>query len=257
MEGQDRPRVLLLPGGVMPVSVSYAPLVELVRDDADFLMKDLEVYADDAPPTNYGLGMEIDAVKRVADGAGWQNFHLVGYSGGGAVSVAFAARYPERLLSLALIEPAWAGNKEWTPDEVAHWVEMDRVMQLPETERLPAFIRNELRPGVEFAFPPGPQPPWMAKRPAGLAALVRAFKAYDLNLDRLTAFQQPAYIAICALSTVVEEHKAERLARHLPNLRVEVYQGLHHFNPPQRAAPQKLAAALRTVWKLGDALSQE
>lgn len=32
-----------------------------------------------------------------------------GYSGGGASALALAAAHPSRLLSLGLLEPAWAG----------------------------------------------------------------------------------------------------------------------------------------------------
>jgi pimeloyl-ACP methyl ester carboxylesterase len=52
---------------------------------------------------------------RAARDAGFERFHLVGYSGGGASSLAFAARRPESLLSLALIEPAWLGTKALVP----------------------------------------------------------------------------------------------------------------------------------------------
>jgi pimeloyl-ACP methyl ester carboxylesterase len=43
-------------------------------------------------------------ILREAESAGFERFHLVGYSGGGAISAAFAARFPDRLLSLALLE---------------------------------------------------------------------------------------------------------------------------------------------------------
>lgn len=248
MTTNDRPRVLLVPGGVMPATISYGPLLNILADEADVIAKDLEVYAGDAPPADFGLGTEVEGIRRVADEAGWPTFHLVGYSGGGASALAFAARYSERLSSLALIEPAWIGNQGRSPEEIAAAKEFDRVMALPPEERLEPFMRATLRPGVEFQFMPGPPPPWMSKRPAGLAAFTRAFKAYDLNLERFRDFRQPVYVAVGSLSSVAEERKAERLAAHFPNLRVEEYEGLHHFNPPQRAAPERFAQALRTLW---------
>jgi pimeloyl-ACP methyl ester carboxylesterase len=51
---------------------------------------------------------EVGGGLRDADERGWEQFHLVGYSGGGAAALAFAASHPERLASLALLEPAWA-----------------------------------------------------------------------------------------------------------------------------------------------------
>jgi len=58
----------------------------------------------------YGLETEVEGIRRLADRAGFETFHIVGYSAGGASSLAFASRYPERLRSLALMEPAWAGR---------------------------------------------------------------------------------------------------------------------------------------------------
>ena len=59
---------------------------------------------------DYGLDIEVDGIIREAAARSFDRFHLVGYSAGGASSLAFAARYGERLLSLALLEPALAGN---------------------------------------------------------------------------------------------------------------------------------------------------
>ena len=101
--------VVLLPGSVLPVGPAYGPLLAALGPDVDARPKDLEIYAGDAPPADYSLATEVAGVTRFADAAGFDRFHLVGYSGGGAASLAFAATAPERLLSLALLEPAFAG----------------------------------------------------------------------------------------------------------------------------------------------------
>jgi pimeloyl-ACP methyl ester carboxylesterase len=62
---------------------------------------------------------------------GFDRFHLVDYSGGGASSLAFAAAHLERLASLALIEPACLGNEGLGADEQAVWREFERIMDLP------------------------------------------------------------------------------------------------------------------------------
>src|SRR5262252_6761820 len=112
-------RVAFLPGSVLPAQVAYGGLVEELGSDVIPLVKDLEVYASPDPPADYTLDYEVDGVLREADQRGWDRFHLVGYSGGGAASLAFIARHPERLLSLALLEPAWAGRWDRTPEELA------------------------------------------------------------------------------------------------------------------------------------------
>lgn len=89
----------------------------------------------------------------------------------------------------------------------------------------------------------------MAKRPAGLEAMVRAFRRYDLDPERLRRFRKPVYLAVGGLSRPVERRKAERLADLFPDLQVEVYENRHHFDPPHRAEPARFARALRELWR--------
>jgi pimeloyl-ACP methyl ester carboxylesterase len=238
--------VLLVPGGVNPAAISYGPLLEVIKDEAHVVVTGLEVYAADTPPPDYGLELEVEGIKREAEAAGLKSFHLVGYSGGGAASLAFIVKYPDLVRSLALIEPAWIGNER---GDETDWSEMERIMALPSNERMQAFIRAGLRPGVEPPPPsPGPPPPWMAKRPAGLEAMTRALKTYHLDREDFRHFQQPVYLALGSLSHHIEEHKAKVLSNLFPDIRVEVYEGLHHFNPPHRAEPERFARALHGLW---------
>src|SRR5207247_2438357 len=167
------PQAIFLPGGVMPADLAYGALLEALGDDVEAVAKDLEVYAGPEPPPDYTLEYEIDGVLRAAKEAGFERFHLVGYSGGGASSLAFAASHPERLSSLALMEPAWMGNEGLSPEEQAVQSDFDRIATLPTDQMMPAFVAKQLGPGVEPPPPPpGPPPPWMARRPAGLRAFL-------------------------------------------------------------------------------------
>src|SRR4051794_29354707 len=187
---------ILLPGGVMPAGLAYGSLIAALGDDANVIAKDLELYAGSAPPAGYTLDHEIAGILRTAREAGFERFHLVGYSGGGAAGLAFAAKHPERLSSLSLLEPAWMGNDELSADEEDVWRDVDRVATLPPAELMPAFVAIQLAPGVEPPPPPpGPPPPWMAIRPAGLQALIGTFRSSSLDLDGLRAFTQPVYFA--------------------------------------------------------------
>jgi pimeloyl-ACP methyl ester carboxylesterase len=102
--------VIALPGSVMPAAVRYAPLVSALGDEGQFQTKDLEVYAGEEPPAGYSIELEVEALARFADSLQLDRFHLLGYSGGGFVSLAFAGAYPDRLLSLAV--RAGAGSPE-------------------------------------------------------------------------------------------------------------------------------------------------
>src|SRR5437763_15059762 len=109
----------------MPADLAYGALLAALGDDVQAIAKDLEVYAGPEPPPGYTLDHEIDGVLRAAEVAGSDRFNLVGYSGGGESSLAFAAKYPERLLTLALIEPAWRGHQRLTTEEEAAWRESE------------------------------------------------------------------------------------------------------------------------------------
>jgi pimeloyl-ACP methyl ester carboxylesterase len=244
-------RVVLLPGSVLPAELAYGALIVALGADADAVAKDLEVYATAQPPDDYSLDLEVDGVLRAADARGWEQFHLVGYSGGGAAALAFAARYPDRLLSLALLEPAWAGNWDLSAAEQALWHEYERLEGLAAEQFMAAFMRLNLKPGVSPPPPPkGEAPPWMAKRPAGISAFMRTFATYDLDREGLRRFRRPAYFALGALSNPDQyAETAKRLGGVFPDFTLEVFDERHHFDPPHRVEPERLANSLRALWQ--------
>jgi pimeloyl-ACP methyl ester carboxylesterase len=245
---------ILLPGGVMPADLAYGALLEALGEDVQAIAKDLEVYAGPEPPPGYTLDHEVAGVLRTAQDAGFDRFHLVGYSGGGASSLVFAAMHPERLLSLALIEPAWMGNDGLSTEEQVVRREFDRIATLSSREMMPAFVAIQLAPGVEAPPPPpGPPPPWMANRPAGLRAFLGTFSSSTRDLDRLRAFEQPVYFALGGRSNPdYYGRMAERARATFPHFTLEVFDERHHFDPPHRIEPERTARALRAHWARAD-----
>jgi pimeloyl-ACP methyl ester carboxylesterase len=245
-----RHRVVLLPGAVMPAEPAYAALLATLGDRVDAVAKDLEVYSGDQPPPDFSLGTEVDGILREADAHGLDRFHLVGYSGGGASSLAFAALHGERLLSLALLEPAWAGN-ERTPPEEELFRRFQALEPLPPDQFMAGFVRLQLAPGVEPPpRPEGPPPAWMAKRPAGIRAFLDAFDHGDLDLGLLKAFDRPVYFALGGRSNPdLWGRMAERLATIFSDFTVETFPDRHHFDPPHRIEPERLANSLVAHWE--------
>ncbi len=234
----------------MPAALQYRPLLNVLNGEVRPFLKDLEVYANDEPPIDYRLDQEVEGVRRFAESEALSRFDLVGYSGGGAVALAFVARYPEIISSLALTEPAVIPSQQWFQEESAYQAEFSKVMLLPPAEQMREFVKMHLRSGVQPPPPPsGPAPDWMAKRPAGLKAMASAFNAYDLNLEDLRRFDGPVYFALGSLTDAFEERLAKKLGTLFPKFRCEVYEGRHHFDPPQRAEPERFAQALRELWR--------
>jgi pimeloyl-ACP methyl ester carboxylesterase len=247
-------RVILLPGSVLPGDLAYGSLVAALGSVTDAAVKELEVYATPEAPPDYTLDLEVGGVLRNADERGWERFHLVGYSGGGAAALAFAARHSERLASLALLEPAWAGRWDLSPAEQALWREYDSLEALPLDQFMRAFMHLNVKPGVELpAPPPGDPPPWMAKRPGGIRAFMKTFKTYELDRDALTRFERPVYFGLGGLSNADQfEAIATRLSRAFSDFELEVFEERHHFDPPHRIEPERLADSLKALWRRAD-----
>jgi pimeloyl-ACP methyl ester carboxylesterase len=241
--------VVFLPGGVTPVAPSYAPLLSELAAEIDPILKDLEVYATAVPPEDYSIRSEVEGLRRTVDAAHLDTFHLVGYSGGGAVSLSFAARYPQRLKSLALFEPANIPGS-WDDYERESWREFIAAMAAVAPEQMLAeFTRRQVRPGAELPAPrPGPPPDWMATRPSGLKAMMRAFAADDTDRAWLQGCHFPVYLGYGLLTEEFMVHRVELLAGLLPDIWIEAYPGIHHFGPPQRTQPAHYADALRQLW---------
>jgi pimeloyl-ACP methyl ester carboxylesterase len=250
-------QAILLPGGVTPAEIAYGALLAELEGAGDVRIKDLEIYAADEPPPGFTLEMEVEGLRRFADASAFERFHLTGYSAGGAVALAFTARYPQRVRSLALMEPAWAGWQGLSHEETAMWDRLRGVAELPDDEFMREFIRAEIAPGV-----PPPEPatveaaPWMAQRPAGLRALMRAFEA-DLDADALRGFDRPVLFMLGGLSHPdLYARTADRLAAVFSDFRLEVYGERHHFDPPHRIEPGRVARALRALWGEPEARSR-
>ena len=241
---------MLLPGIVLPAEPAFAALLQVLGERVDAVAKELEVYAADEPPPGYGLGVEVDGVLRVADAHGFGRFHLVGYSAGGAVSLAFTSVHGDRLLSLALLEPAWAGNDR-TPQEERVAQGFRALAPLPADEFMAGFQRLQLAPGVDPPPPPeGPPPAWMAKRPAGIRAILDAFDKGHLDAGSLRAFDRPVYFALGGRSNPdFFGRMAERLAATFSDFTIETFPERHHFDPPHRVEPEHLADSLLTHWQ--------
>ena len=245
-------RVILLPGSVLPAAPAYEKLIDALGGNVDAVAKDLEVYATPTPPPDYSLDTEVDGVLRTAAEKGWDTFHLVGYSGGGASALAFAAQHGARLRSLALLEPAWAGRWDWSEAHRVLWQQYRDLEDLPDREFMARFVALGVRPGVDAGLPrnDGPPPPWMAQRPAGIRAFVKTFQTYDLDRAALTRFDKPVYFALGALSNPDDYGEiADRLSHVFPDFHLDVFEQRHHFDPPHRIEPDRLAQALLTIWQ--------
>jgi len=242
--------VIFVAGGIMPAEFRYAPLLEALGSDVRAVTKDLEVYRAPQVPEDHTIDAEVDGITRVAEAEGFEQFHLYGYSGGASVALALVAEHSERVLSLAMDHPASDFSDE-------HLSEI-REIYLPLTELPPdRFLRAFFAGGIEpppdepasEAEPePEAQPEWMANRPAGLRAFIRAIATSHVPIDRLASFEGPVYFIYGALSAEGYEPMRDRLASRFSDFESEAYEGSSEWESPNTLYPDRVAAALKRLW---------
>lgn len=247
MDTNGRIPVLFLPGGIMPAALRYAPLIQELGDAVQAVTKELEVYAGPTPPADFSIDAEVEGISRAADAAGFERFHLYGHSGGGACALAYVATHPERVLSLAVDEPA----TDFSPEQRAKMQDkLQEIGQLPPSERTRDFLQWQMAPGVEPPSPPpGPPPEWMASRPAGINAFMTALLRYRLDADRLGRFDRPVYYSYGSLSNPEWQAMRDRLSAVFSHFTAELYEGASHLNTSHQREPARVAAALQHLWQ--------
>ncbi len=238
--------VLFLPGIIMPAAMRYAPLIEALGDAANAVTKDREIYSTPQPPEDYSIDMEVAGIDRAASEAGFDRFHLYGHSAGGACALAYAATNPDRLLTVALDEPA----TDFSPQAKSGFLrDIQALDSLPEAERTRAFVAMQLGPGVDPpAPPPGPPPDWMANRPAGMQRFIEAIQNFSIASGRFSSFAQPVYYSCGSLSNPFYFEVRDRLAAAFPHFHAELYEGLHHMQTSHSREPIRVANALKNLW---------
>ena len=244
-----KPQVVCIPGGVAPAAQRYGPLIAAAGEAADFHTKDLEVYRGATPPSGYSVEEEVEAIDRFAGANGLSRFHLIGYSGGGFISLAYAATRPERLNSLGIFEAARIPGVP-TAEEAELRSGFERKLEgLRGPEFMAAFVREQLKPGVQAPAPlPGPPSPEMQKRPAGIAAMMGAFNNYQLDRELFRAVQFPVYYAYGDLSHPEQALKAGILGQYFADIHIHRFDGVHHFVPPEKIYTAEHVDALITMW---------
>lgn len=241
------PPVVLLPG-----RSSGAPMW---RENLPGLLGRHRVVALD-PLGDAGLSQQTVPVTGAADQAAWLDdvldavaprtpVHLVGHSFGGATATAYALAHPDRVASLALLEPVF--TLAGPPPGVYLW---STVILLPTP---PSWRAEALRRlgGTDDADPDGTDP---LVRMIDVGA--REYAAHlptptVLDDRRLAALSMPVYVGLGGRASLAGGEAAARTARtHLPDATVTVWPDATHSLPMQE--PDGLARDLLALWARAD-----
>lgn len=112
-EGNPAGRTLIFVHGFAASVHAWRPWIERLHNDYRLIAIDLPGHGLTEAPDNYRASLDSNAelVGKLADHAGVTRFVLAGNSMGGAVSLVFAMKHPERLDGLVLVDAAgWPGE---------------------------------------------------------------------------------------------------------------------------------------------------
>ena len=226
--GEGVPLALL--NGVLMSVGSWGPLLPPLAAKHRCLLHDFRgQLLSGKPEGDVSLDEHVDDFLALLDHLGVERCHVVGTSYGGEIGMLFAARHPERVLSLVVVAsvahlepPLRAQTDAWAEASLADPVRLYRTM-LPDTFS-PAFL--ERNPGFPEA---GEQ--LLGRFPAefftSFAGLVRAFQRLDAR-EELPHISRPTLVVSAEDDTLKPPSYGREIAASIPGARFALVPGAGH-----------------------------
>ncbi|CDM40939.1 alpha/beta hydrolase fold protein [Ectopseudomonas oleovorans] len=138
-----------------------------LTQDYRVIALDLPGFGDsDLPPGSYDVGTQAERLADILDELGVQQAHVLGNSMGGQIAALFAARYPERVRSLALFANAGI--------ESPHKSELYQLLTSGSPNPLVVKQPQDFDKLLRFVFVEPPYLPESLKRYLGERAMAKA-----------------------------------------------------------------------------------
>ncbi len=218
-DGPGLPAVLLAGGSAN--AAAWTPLLPALVENRPVLAVDVLGEAGGSRQTAPmpDMRMRADWLTEVLTGAGIDRVHLVGHSAGAAIALFQAVHLPDRLASVAALEPARA----LAPVRAGFFLRLATVMLTGSSRRAAAYLRW-CRSGRDVPSP---------LRELLVAALLdhrsRAVPPPPrLTDDQLRSIALPVLVALGAESPVHDVGLAARRGRLIPGARVHTVAGAAH-----------------------------
>jgi abhydrolase domain-containing protein 6 len=209
------------------------------------LMKRYRVIAPDLPgwgqstridAESYAYPKQVERLHQFLRALDLRRVHMIGHSMGGFIAAAYAARYPEEVITLGLLAPHGVAGPE--PSELAlsvaagdNWLV---ASSLPEFERLlgKVFAKRPYIPKSVFRVA-------AARAINGSAKSARIFAETQNNdpglEERLCLIQSPSLIIWGDQDRVLHVSSAELFRKGIRNSELLVLPGIGHMPPMEKA----------------------
>lgn len=195
----------------------------------------------DKPEGPYTMAQYADDAAGLIDALGWSSCHVVGTSFGGMVALNLAVRHPEHIERLVLNCTSPGGEHPSFP--------LDTLADLPVEERIDRQMRLTDTRYDPTANPPMPDIPpavfeGMLARSrqertgeslAGYRNQLGARTGHDVDTV-LGSLPHPTLVCAGRYDAIAPPANAERLAEHIPNASLSMFDGGHLFMLQDRTA---------------------
>ncbi|MDP1954875.1 MAG: alpha/beta fold hydrolase [Polaromonas sp.] len=199
---------------------------------------------------DFSLDVLVADLESVVDSAGLKKFALLGMSQGGAVSIAYAARHPERVSHLVLCGAFARGTLVRNPSDAQRelFQAMTRLVELGWGQDNPAFLQMftsqffpNATPAQAHAFNEIQR---RATQPGTAARLMRAFADLDAS-PALSQIRVPTLVLHSRGDNRVPLEEGRFLAASIPGARFEPLDSTSHVPLPGEPAFVRLHELLQ------------
>lgn len=203
------------------------------------------------PPYGYGVASYVQDTADLINSLGNGPVDLVGHSMGARVALVLAARAPQLLRSVAILD---IGPEQWQANIVDSVAAFDRMpLRFASREEAlayasrgrPGFVADETMFFRRLRALPGGSYEWLADREA-LKASVRSQRSRNYWRE-WASIRVPAILVRGGDSTEVRPRIAARMRAANPDILYEEFEGVAHNIP--LLAPDRLAATLNRFWQ--------
>jgi 3-oxoadipate enol-lactonase len=211
---------------------------------ADVLVYDCRGHGrSDKPKGSQPVERHADDLADLLDAVGWKRAVVAGASMGGCIALAFAARYPDRLSGLGLIDTtAWYGPK--APEQ---WEErgqkgfrdgMASLVEFQKTRWVTDRFREQNPKVIDEAIAV-----FLANDPEAYLETCRMLGAADLR--KLPHFSFPTRIVVGSEDYATPIAMAEATRDLIPGATLTILEGVRHLTPLE--CPDLIAAELNAL----------
>lgn len=242
-KGGGRSRCVLVHSLALDLTF-WDQVLPFLTSHADVLVYDCRGHGlSDKPEGPQPVERHADDLRDLLDAVGWDRAVVTGASMGGCISLAFAARYPQRVSGLGLIDTtAWYG-----PDAPEKWEERGQKAMQDGMATLIAFQKSRWvterflgeRPDViEQATSV-----FLANRPEIYLETCRMLGAADMR--HLPKFDFPTRIVVGVEDYATPVAMAQSLQMLIPGSTLTVLENARHLTPLEK--PADIASQLKLL----------